>query len=167
MVAVSVPTTTIAVRVMGSMKLVSEVDVVLISEELEGEMKERTEDSAVGLGSTVTVTVPIPLVTVTMEVRVLRPVELAVGGTPVDEPVDSVVEAVVDMVEDESSSSASGIEPRISLARVMSVQPKIAPSVVSMGMARQAVSASEQRSIFQAPSSAQVATPPARHATWP
>jgi hypothetical protein len=42
----------------------------------------------------------------------------------------------------------------------------MAPSVVFMGMAKQALLASRQGKSFQAPPS-QFASPPATHATWP
>ncbi|KAH6847279.1 hypothetical protein B0I37DRAFT_397536 [Chaetomium sp. MPI-CAGE-AT-0009] len=138
-----------------TVELTSEEDGDKLNSEEDGdnreEAEERIDDSVVGVGSTVTVTVPIPLVTVTMAVLVLRLVELPVDDSSVDEP----------------GSIASGMVPRTCLATAISVQPRMAPSVVFIGIAKQALFASLQRRIFQASPSAQVANPPATHATWP
>jgi hypothetical protein len=134
--------------------VVVELTVELTSEEdgdSKGEVGERTEDSVVGVGSTVTVTVPIPLVTVAMTVLVLRPVELPVEDDAVDEP----------------GSMASGMAPRTCLATEISAQPTRTPSVMFIGMTMQAVLGTPQWVIFQASPSAQLANPPPMHAVWP
>ncbi|KAH6623611.1 hypothetical protein F5144DRAFT_495388, partial [Chaetomium tenue] len=139
-------------------ELTLELTVELTSEEdgdSKGEVEERIDDSEVGVGSTVTVTVPIPLVTVTMAVLVLRPV-----GLPVGLPVE-------DSSVDEPGSIASGMAPRTCLATETPTQPRMTPSVVFTGMAKQALLASRQRRIFQPSPSVHLASPPPMHAAWP
>jgi hypothetical protein len=134
--------------------VVVKLTVELTSEEdgdSNGDVGERTEDSVVGVGSTVTVTVPIPLVTVAITVLVLRPVELPVEDDAVDEP----------------GSMASGMAPRTCLATETSAHPTRTPSVMFIGMTMQAVLGTPQRVIFQASPSAQLANPPPMHAVWP
>ncbi len=91
----------------------------------------------------------------------------AVDTEVVEVPVESAVDERADETVDELGTIASGIVPRICLATAILVQPRITPSVVFMGRAKQAVSAARQGMMSKPPVAAHVAIPPATHAVWP
>ena len=111
------------------------------------------------------------------------PVTVEEPEAKVAEPEVDVVEAKVDVAEpevdvaepaddadadaDELGTMASGTVPRTFLASAISVQPRITPSVVSMGIAKQAVPGSPQGTRSKPAPLAQVASPPATQAVWP
>jgi hypothetical protein len=88
----------------------------------------------------------------------LDPAELAAPEelALVDETTPPVADAV--------GTKAAGIVPKIRLASSTLVQPKITPSVVFMGSAKQALPASGQGMISKDSPPAQVPSPPATHA---
>ena len=134
-------------------------------------------------GSTVTYVVPMPeVVSITTVVMVLRAevdceepvvdgdaeaVDAVADDALETEVVEAPVESAVDERADELGTSASGTVPRICLATAILVQPRITPSVVFMGRAKQAVSAIRQGVMSKPPAAAHVAIPPATHAVWP
>lgn len=125
-------------------------------------------DGASTTGSMVSVTVTTPDETDAVTVLVNRPMDVTgaevLASAEELEPVTEV--AVTPPVDDEVGRSASGIAPRIPLATSMSLQPKITPSVVFMGIAKQALPAGQGMSSNPSPL-AHVPMLPATHAAWP
>ena len=175
MVRVRTAVPMVAVRVT---RLVAEVIVVELGEE------EAEEGVAVVRGgSTVTITVPVPeVVSMTTVVTVPRvevdckesvldgdadSVDAVADNALVTEVVEAPVESAVDERVDKLGTIASGIVPRICLATAILVQPRITPSVVFMGRAKQAVSARRQGMMSKPAAPAHVAIPPETHAVWP
>ncbi|GAB1317525.1 hypothetical protein MFIFM68171_07735 [Madurella fahalii] len=125
-------------------------------------------DGASTSGSIVRVTVTAPDETDTVTVLVNRSMDVTGPEVLVSveelEPVAEV--AVTPPVDDAVGSSASGIVPKISWATAMSLQPKITPSVVFMGIAKQALPAGQGISSNPSPL-AHVPIFPETHAAWP
>jgi hypothetical protein len=83
-----------------------------------------------------------------------------------DEPVPVVAETLA-VVDEPGSNNPSGIPPNTCLAFSTSVHPKIAPSVVFIGIAKHAMPGTRQGEISKPSPLVQKASPPATHAVWP
>lgn len=144
-------------------EIVVETDVDVVA------VVEGVSDGGANSGSMVKVTVTVPEETVTVAVLVNRGRELAeaeVVAPSEEEPGLGAEVAVTASVEDAVGIRASGIVPRIFLASAMSLQPNITPSVVLIGIAKQALPAGQGIRSKPWPL-AHVPMLPAIQAAWP